>query len=155
MNVTNNGHTFIVGTLNTPEMTLYDRNGTVLQTVTTVYDLEHIAVCRSTGKVAIACGGGGLMMMENTTDRLHHMYTYPTTGTRINATDAEFDAAGHVLVADFRKDEVHIADAATGDTLKKIKVDGYPMCLTTQKNADLAFCTHGPWNQLMTMKYLG
>ena len=56
--------------------------------------------------------------MENKSDRLHYMYNYPTDGTIINA---EFDAAGHLLVTDLSNKEVHLADAATGNTLKKIQ----------------------------------
>ena len=154
LNVTSNGHTFIVSTWCKPEVTLYDKNGTVLQTVTTVGNPGHIVVCRSTGMVAIACWEKGVMVMENKGDRLHHMYTYPTTGTSIYATGAKFDDTGHLLVTDSNKNhEVDIADAATGNTIQQIKVDGCPICLTTQKNGDIVFCTSDP-NQLLTIKYM-
>ena len=90
--------------------------------------------------------------MENKSDRLHLMYTYPTNGTKINAWDAEFDGAGHLLVTDYNNKEVHIADAATGNTLKMIKVDGEPRCLTTQTNGDMVVGIGYP-NQLLTIKY--
>ena len=51
--------------------------------------------------------------------RLQQMYTYPTNGTKIRSHDAEFDAAGYLLLTDYTNKEVHIANAATGTLLRK------------------------------------
>ena len=154
LNVNNKTKTFFVGTRGKAEVKIYDNKGKVLKTVTTVGSPIHIAVCRSTGKAAIACYDKGVVVMDSKFDRLYHMYTYPTNGTTIHANGAEFDGAGHILVADFREDEVHIANAATGNGLKQIKVDGGPRCLFTQHNGDIVVGTLDP-NQLLTMTYLG
>ena len=158
LNVTNNSETLIVGTHDQSEVTLYDKGGTILQTVTTVAPPTHIAVCRSTGKVALACWNSGVMVMENQSGRsLQHMYNFPTDGTTSNASNAEFDNTGHLLVTDFFGKKVYIADVATGNTLKVIAVkddDGNPEYVTTQKNGDLVLCTQYP-NKLLTIKYLG
>ena len=152
LNLTRNGQIFMVGSSDKCEVTLYDRKGTLLQTVTTVRYPFHIAVCRYTGRVAIACGSGGVMVMENKADRLQHIYTYPTTTATINASDAEFDDAGHLLVVDYTTKTVHVTDSTTGKTLKGITVDGLPMSLTTMKNGDIVLGTRDP-NQLLNIKY--
>ena len=165
INVTNNSSIFIVGTESKPEVKLYNVRGSVLQTVTTVKEPEHIAVCRATGEVAIACTDKGVMVMENNADRLFKLYTYPTNGAEIHAGDAAFDHAGHLLVTDQNTNTIHIADASNGKGLKFIKVDGTPLCLTTQINGNIAVCTESAtwfwfaWQQtskyqLKSIKYL-
>ena len=152
LNVTTDGNTFIVSTWDKKEVTLYDRKGAILHTLTTVEGPEHITICRYTGNVAISCGSGGVMVMENKDDSVDHIYTYPTNGTIIEAYDAEFDDAGHLLVADRNNTAVHIVDATTGNTLKMIKIDGMPICLTTQQNGDIVLGTIRQ-KQLLTMEY--
>ena len=76
VNITTDANTFIVGELEKPTVKLYNRRGTVLQIIQTVDKPLNIAVCRSTGRVAIACGEGGIMVMENNEGTLFHMNTY-------------------------------------------------------------------------------
>ena len=139
INITKNGSAFITGTRDNPEVKMYNRSGKVLQTVQTVDTSRNIAVCRSTGRVAIACEEG-VMVMDNRADRLHHMYTYPTTEASICAYDAAFDDEGRLLVPDYLNDKIYIVDAATGQTLIAINMD-YPLLLTVKKKGYLAVVT--------------
>ena len=147
LNVTNSGNIFIVGINLECQVTLYDKRGSILQTLTIVASPYHIAVCRSTGRVAIACWKRGVMVMEYKADRLHPMITYPTIGT---VTAVEFDDAGQVLVADSKNKTVQ--NIATGKTFKKINLDGTPTCLLAQNsNGDILLGTRYP-NKLLTIK---
>ena len=163
LNITNNGSTFIVATDDKPVIKLYNRKGRVLQTVHTLDEPFNIAVCRSTGRVAIACEERGVMMMEIKAGILHHMYNYPSTEDSICATDAAFDDAGRLLVPDPLYGKIYIADATNGKTLKTINIDG-PGLLTLQNNGDIVvvFATEKKnifrktknTGKLLTIKYL-
>ena len=136
INITSDGSVFNVGTQDKPEVKLYNRSGKVVQTIQTVDKPFNTAVCRSTGRVAIACNEGGVMVMESKEDNLHHMYTFSSTEDNINAIDAAFDDAGHLLVPGCDNDQIYIADAATGRTLKTINIES-PGFLTVHINSVL------------------
>ena len=160
--VTSNGSNFVVGGYDKPEIRLYSKRGTLLNSTHTVENTLNIAVCRSTGRVAIACGDGGVVVFESKENKLQHMYTYPSTGGSMYVRDAEFDAAGLILIPDYTHNEIHIANAETGHNLRTIIMDA-PLFLTVQKNGDIAVVSVQETKkllrksktefQLMTVKY--
>ena len=164
INITSDGSTFIVGILNKPEVNLYNRNGKLLQTMRTVGETFSIAVCTSTGKVAIACGKEGVMVVDNQKHNMHHMYNYSTKGGIVSAIDAAFNDKGLLFVPNIAHETIYVADAATGQTVKTINTDK-PLLITVQLNGDLVFVgsTTEKKNifgknkivcKLMTVKYL-
>ena len=152
MAVTHNGN-ILVKTSWKSKLTLYTCTGTPVQTVTNIPSkIQHISVCRATGNVALSCFDSGVSVL---TDQLQTMFTYPTSGYKIDAWDATFDNGGRLLIADYYNKNVHIIDATTGQLQKIVPVEnGSPVCLgATYSNNYVVVCTFHP-AQMISIKYL-
>lgn len=144
LNCTRSGNTFIVGSFSEPEVKLYTREGVLLQTVITLMVPQRIAVCGTTGQVAIACGA--LMVWRLNDDRLHHVLNYKARGNGKGFKDigighVAFDDNGFLFAADYSNRAVHIIDAANCHLGMIFSVDKAIRCLTTRKSGVFVICT--------------
>lgn len=124
-------------------------NGEKLHTIKCDGKPEHVAVCRSTGKVGVAfLHGKGCFVLD---DKYQKLYT-----TTLPCCDVEFDAHMHLLLGDNDDRCVYVLNAATGEhitTITSHKINGNIRCLVTQANEELAIGTDAPY-KLLTVKYV-
>ena len=150
--VSQQGHIIIAGKSaisSGHKIQLYTTEGAMLHNYTTYIDNcpRHITVCMLTGKIAIACERGGVMVRD---DKYKGLYKI-TSGNF-----AEFDTHGHVIIGDLDTKSVRFYNAATGDFKSEIKsqlFQGKVQCLCTRSNGDLVVGTKGP-NELQFIKYI-
>ena len=146
----------LVGEFDKPLVTLYSPEFKKIRTFT--YKGEeptHIAVCSSTGRIAIACWDSGVLVLDSDFTELYR-YTGQPDDNDIQSYDAIFDGHGHLLVADWRHNKgIHIVNAETGQHLKTITTDnmGAAHCLTLSHDDHVIVGTFFT-NQLLTFKYL-
>ena len=115
---------------------------------------QRIAVCRSSGNVAVLCGDRGVVVMES---NFQQKYRYKPCETRFDPTDIEFDDAGRLLIAEKEhKSNIHVIDGNDGSSLLMIKLDnGTPLCLTsTTQQGDINIIVGTSRGELLTIRYL-
>ena len=149
MAVTKDG-SILVKTRRQPKVTVYTCTGDIVQTISTTQNVNHISVCRITGKVAFSCLGAGVVV---TNEQLQHLFKYPTSGDEIYIQDATFDRVGHLLISDYWNKKIHIIDATTGHSLQIVSIDsGLPSCLAVNSLDSIVVCTNEP-EQILSVKY--
>ena len=115
---------------------VYSLLGDLLQTIDCAGEAQHIAVCTSTHKIAIACRYGGAMVLDG---RFKQLYT-----TKGFTWDVEFDNHGHLLALNNQDRCVYVLNSETGERLQTIYSElfkGYIKCVVTQTNGDIYVCT--------------
>ena len=130
------------------EMSIYSTEGALLQNVNCTDIPRHITVCRSTGKIAVACERGGVMILD-----ANYQHLYQITSGNF----AEFDRHGYVIIGDLDTKRVRFYNATAGELQNEIEYaqlfQGRVQCLCIQDNGDLVVGTKNP-NELQFIKYL-
>ena len=134
---------------------VYTTAGVKLQTMAIKCIPRHITICVSTGKIAIACGVWGVIVLD---DQFNELYT--TRPGRI--WDVHFDDDGYLLAGNDEGKCVYVLNAETGECVTTIPpelLQSRVQCLTTQTNGDLLACTHtskesSSLNPLVSIKYI-
>ena len=117
-----NDGNMLVGDYDKPLVTVYSAEFKKIKTVRYKgNEPRHIVVCRSTGRIGIACCHSGVLVLDSD---FAELYRCPPDDTDIQSYDAIFDGYGHLLVSDWRRNKgVHIVNAATGQHLKTVKTN--------------------------------
>ena len=107
-----------MGAHDIPMVTLYTDKGQKLQTFTYKGTRPcHVSVCMSTGMVALACYGSGVLVLDSGLKEIHRFMGPSYSGKlsrRLNTFDAIFDAHGNLIVLEYLRKHVKIINAATG-----------------------------------------
>ena len=142
--------TVIIGDVSEPLLHIYTMTGNKLQTVQCVGDPWHVSVCRSTGRVAVACGEKGAMIID---DKYQTLFT-----VKRHCEDVVFDGHGYLFVLDC-KTHVHVLNATTGEhitiiTIYKMETYLKLKCMDTMKSGELAVGTNSGYGTVLSIEYL-
>ena len=150
--VTKDGN-ILVKTRRQPKVTVYTCTGDIVQTISTTQNVNHISVCRITGKVAFSCLREGVEVLVRDELQLQPLFKYPTSGDETYIQDATFDRVDHLLISDYWNKKIHIIDATTGHALQIVTLDsGLPSCLAVNSLDSILVYTNEP-EQILSIKY--
>ena len=151
-----NDGSLLVSEYDKPLVTLYSDKSKKIRTFTYKgRGPRQITVCRTTGRIAIACWRSNVLVIDSNFTELYRYSGYSGDST-LESYDVVFDGLGHLLVADYRENKgIHVLNAETGQHIQTMTTDnmGLSKCLTINHDGHLVVGTCDP-NRLLPFKYL-
>ena len=138
----------LIGNEKEQNVHIYTLKGEKLRTIACSGCPYHTTICRSTGKIGIACGFGGTMVLDV---NFKHLFT-----AKSDIRDVEFDEYGHIIAGSDYHKCIYVFNSNTGELLQTIPTEIIKWgveCLVTQNNGNLYVGTRRP-NALLSIKYL-
>ena len=149
--------TVLVGNCKPNSIINYNLKGETLHTVAFSTEPLHIAICKSSGHIAVSCGQNGVHVMDHAF-HIKYISSGPTnskSNDKVFTIGALFDDSEHLIVA--VNNRLLIVDGENGTHLGTVSLDdiGRVKCLAINHKRELVVGTIETPSRLLFIEYVG